>query len=145
RAPAMACSATRRWHRSRSGERSSRRPYLAQPHSSRISRLDRLASCSARRSPPVGSSPMALILLFALLFGLMFLGAPIFIAMLTSALVTLAVSGLGSATVIPTQMAAGVSQLQLLAIPFFILMGELMARAGLTQRIVDLLMIFFGR
>lgn len=88
---------------------------------------------------------MALILLFAVLFGLMFLGAPIFIAMLSSALVTLAVTGLGSATVLPTQMAAGVSQLQLLAIPFFILMGELMARAGLTQRIVDLLMMFFGR
>lgn len=88
---------------------------------------------------------MSLVLLFGVLFGLMLLGAPIFIAMLASALVTLAVTGLGSATVLPTQMAAGVSELQLLAIPFFILMGELMGKAGLTQRIMDLLMLFFGR
>lgn len=88
---------------------------------------------------------MALILLFGVLFGLMLLGAPIFVAMLASALVTLAVTDLGAATVIPTQMAGGVAEAQLLAIPFFILMGELMSRAGLTQRIVDLLMVFFGR
>src|SRR5699024_2013621 len=40
---------------------------------------------------------------------------------------------------------AGVGADQVLAIPFFILMGELMSRAGLTQRIVDLMMYFFGR
>ncbi|TCP43432.1 tripartite ATP-independent transporter DctM subunit [Tamaricihabitans halophyticus] len=88
---------------------------------------------------------MELILLFGVLFGLMLLGAPIFVAMLASALVTLAVTGLGAATVLPTQMASGVGATQLLAIPFFILMGELMSRAGLTQRIVELLMFFFGR
>src|SRR5690625_1892068 len=88
---------------------------------------------------------MELILLFGILFGLMIIGAPIFIAMLVSALVTLAVTGLGAATVLPTQMAAGVDSIQLLAIPFFILMGELMARAGLTDRLVDLLMSFLGR
>lgn len=88
---------------------------------------------------------MELLLLFGILFALMLLGAPIFVAMLASALVTLALSGIGSGTVLPTQMAAGVANPQLLAIPFFILMGELMARAGLTQRIVDLMMYFFGR
>lgn len=88
---------------------------------------------------------MELLLLFGVLFGLMLIGTPIFIAMLTSALVTLAVTGLGSATVLPTQMASGVGASQVIAIPFFILMGELMSRAGLTQRIVDLMMFFFGR
>ncbi|WP_218220319.1 TRAP transporter large permease [Nesterenkonia sp. Act20] len=88
---------------------------------------------------------MELILLFGVLFGLMLLGTPIFIAMLASALVTLGVTGLGSATVLPNQMASGVGASQVIAIPFFILMGELMSRAGLTQRIVDLLMFFFGR
>lgn len=88
---------------------------------------------------------MELVLLFGVLFGLMLLGTPIFIAMLASALVTLGVTGLGSATVLPNQMASGVGAPQVIAIPFFILMGELMSRAGLTQRIVDLLMYFFGR
>ncbi|QVQ53505.1 TRAP transporter large permease [Spiractinospora alimapuensis] len=88
---------------------------------------------------------MELLILFGVLFALMLLGAPIFVAMLGSALVTLAVAGIGSGTVLPTQMASGVANPQLLAIPFFILMGELMARAGLTQRIVDLMMYFFGR
>lgn len=88
---------------------------------------------------------MELILLFGVLFGLMALGVPIFVAMLVAALATLAVTGLGAATVLATQMASGVDSTQLLAIPFFILMGELMARAGLTQRLVDLLMFFLGR
>lgn len=88
---------------------------------------------------------MELLLLFGVLFGLMLLGTPIFLAMLGSALVTLAVTGLGTATVLPNQMASGVGASQVIAIPFFILMGELMSRAGLTQRIIDLLMHFFGR
>lgn len=88
---------------------------------------------------------MELLLLFGVLFGLMLLGVPIFVSMIASVLVTLGVTGLGAATIVPTQMATGVGASQLMAIPFFILMGELMAKAGLTQRIVDLFMYFFGR
>lgn len=88
---------------------------------------------------------MELLLLFGVLFGLMLLGVPIFFSMIASVLVTLAITSLGAATIVPTQMASGVGASQLMAIPFFILMGELMAKAGLTQRIVDLFMFFFGR
>lgn len=62
-----------------------------------------------------------------------------------AALVALAVLGLGDATSLPTAMAAGVGNFELLAIPFFILTGELLNRAGLTDRIVKLLMFFLGR
>jgi tripartite ATP-independent transporter DctM subunit len=86
-----------------------------------------------------------ILLLFGVLFGLMALGVPVFVAMAASALVTLAATGLGAATVLPTTMVGGVDSFELLAIPFFVLVGELMNRAGLTQRIVDLLMFFLGR
>jgi len=87
---------------------------------------------------------MEIAVLFIVMFALMALGASIFVAMLIAVLVTLIVGGYGSATIIPAQMAAGVDSYQLLAIPFFILMGSLMARAGLTERIVAFLMYFIG-
>lgn len=87
---------------------------------------------------------MEIAVLFAVMFGLMTFGAPIFLSMLIAVLATLVVGGLGSATVLPVQMVAGVDSDQLLAIPFFILMGLLMAESGLTQRIVDFLMYFIG-
>ncbi|MGC5626696.1 TRAP transporter large permease [Georgenia sp. Z1344] len=83
-------------------------------------------------------------ILFVTMFALMALGAPIFIAMLAAVLVTLFAGDLGSATVLPTQVAAGVDSYELLAIPFFVLMGSLMSQAGLTERIVAFLMYFIG-
>ena len=82
--------------------------------------------------------------LFLVMFGLMAFGAPIFVAMLTAVLATLVVGDFGSATALPTQMAGGVDSYELLAIPFFILMGSLMSKAGLTERIVGFLMYFIG-
>ena len=88
---------------------------------------------------------MEVLLLFVLLFGLMAVGVPIWVAMGGSALATLGFAGLGDATALPTAMARGVGNFELLAIPFFVLVGELMNRSGLTQRIVALLMYFLGR
>lgn len=82
--------------------------------------------------------------LFVVMFALLALGSPIFLAMLIAVLVTLIVGDFGSATALPTQMAAGVDSYELLAIPFFILMGSLMSKAGLTERIVAFLMYFIG-
>jgi tripartite ATP-independent transporter DctM subunit len=88
---------------------------------------------------------MEILLLFGVLFGLMAFGVPIFVSMAAAALVTLAVTGLGAATVLPNTMVGGVDSYELLAIPFFVLVGELMNKAGLTQRIIDLMMYFLGR
>lgn len=88
---------------------------------------------------------MEILSLFGILFLLMTIGVPIFIAMATSSLITLAISGLGTPSVLTVTMISGVNSFELLAIPFFVLMGELMSRGGLTQRIVDLLMFFLGR
>jgi tripartite ATP-independent transporter DctM subunit len=88
---------------------------------------------------------MEIFALFGVLFGLMAIGVPIFIAMAAASLVTLALSGLGTPVILPITMISGVNSFELLAIPFFVLMGELMSRGGLTQRIVDFLMFFLGR
>lgn len=88
---------------------------------------------------------MEILILFGVLFALMTAGVPVFAAMAAAALVTLGVSGLGAATVLPNTMVGGVDSFELLAIPFFVLVGELMNKAGLTQRIIDLLMFFLGR
>lgn len=88
---------------------------------------------------------MEILILFGVLFALMTVGVPVFVAMAVAALVTLGISGLGAATVLPNTMVGGVDSFELLAIPFFVLVGELMNKAGLTQRIIDLLMFFLGR
>lgn len=82
--------------------------------------------------------------LFVVMFALMALGAPIFLSMLIAVLATIVIGGYGSATALPTQMTAGIDSYELLAIPFFILMGLLMSKAGLTERIVGFLMYFIG-
>ncbi|MGO1172727.1 MAG: TRAP transporter large permease [Actinomycetaceae bacterium] len=87
---------------------------------------------------------MEIAVLFLVMFAFMALGAPIYLAMLTAVLATLIAGSYGAATALPTQMAAGVDSYELLAIPFFILMGLLMSKAGLTERIVAFLMYFIG-
>jgi tripartite ATP-independent transporter DctM subunit len=82
--------------------------------------------------------------LFLLLFALMAIGTPVYIAMAGSGLAYLLLTDLGSATRLPTAMVDGVSGFELLAVPFFILTGDLMNRSGMTQRIIDLILFFIG-
>lgn len=83
--------------------------------------------------------------LFALLFALMAIGAPIFVAMAAAGVIYALSTGLAQATTLPTAMARGVSNFELLAIPFFILTGDLMNRSGMTGRIVNLILFFVGK
>lgn len=84
-------------------------------------------------------------LLFVLLFALLALGVPVFIAMAASGLIYLMITGLGGFSNLATTMATGLSGFELLAIPFFIITGELMNRSGMTERIVNLILFFIGR
>ena len=88
---------------------------------------------------------METLLLFSFLFALMILGVSVWVAMGAAALATVGALTLGDATTLPTSMAQGVDNFELLAIPFFILTGELLNRTGMTQRIVALMMYFLGR
>ncbi|MBO0902103.1 TRAP transporter large permease [Jiella sonneratiae] len=80
---------------------------------------------------------MLLALLFVVLFGLIILGAPVAIALAGSSLVFLLVDGHVPAVVVAHRMVNGVDSFPLLAVPFFILAGNLMNTAGITERIFD--------
>ncbi|WAP68602.1 TRAP transporter large permease [Jiella pelagia] len=80
---------------------------------------------------------MLIALLFGVLFGLIILGVPVAIALAGSSLVFLLVDGRVPSVVVAHRMINGVDSFPLLAVPFFILAGNLMNTAGITERIFD--------
>lgn len=85
------------------------------------------------------------IYLFLLLFGILFLGVPIGIGMCASVLLTLQIWGEMPLNMIFRQYYQGVDSYSLLAVPMFILAGELMMKCGLIKDIMRLCKIFVGR
>lgn len=78
--------------------------------------------------------PILLITFLALLV----LGCPIAVAMLLASFASLAFSGSTvPLTVVPQRMFVTIDSFSMMAIPLFILAGELMNGAGITKRIVD--------
>ena len=76
-------------------------------------------------------------LLFIVFFVALLVGVPIFIALGGASLVyTHFVAGIPDFVVLH-RMAGGVDSFPLLAVPFFILAGNLMNTAGITNRIYD--------
>jgi len=83
-------------------------------------------------------------LLFVVFFSTLLLGVPIFIALAGSSLVyTNLIAGIPD-FVILHRMAGGVDSFPLLAVPFFILAGNLMNSAGITNRIYDFAVALVG-
>ena len=79
------------------------------------------------------------------LFGvLVLLRVPITFSLAFSAIVTGAYLGVPLEAIVKV-MADGVMNFSLLAIPFFIIMGEIMNEGGIAQRIVNLANLFVGR
>jgi len=83
------------------------------------------------------------LLLFGLFFLLLFLGVPILTAVGIPALVFLWTFGLGI-QVTAANVYANIAKFPLLAIPFFILAGFVMERAGLSRGLVNLLNLIIG-
>lgn len=88
---------------------------------------------------------MSILLLFAVMFILMFLGVEIFLSMGIAAATYLLVTGNAPLTLIPTSMINGITNSSLIAIPFFILAGELMNKSGMTLRVVKFARFFIGK
>ena len=90
---------------------------------------------------------MTLIILFLLyLCGAMMLGLPIAFSLLLGSIATALHIG-GSATnpqIVAAQLMRGIDSVTMMALPFFIIAGELMNRGGLTRRIIDFCNIFVG-
>ncbi len=87
-------------------------------------------------------------LILALVFAVLLLaGVPISFAIGTAAVSALLVSlnPAAATTVIAQRMATGLDSFALLAIPFFILAGQLMNRGGIARRLIDLAKVIVGR
>ena len=72
------------------------------------------------------------------------LGMPIAFALGFAALITVLASGI-DLTMIPHRMMHSVNSFPLMAIPFFMLAGELMIKAGIVERLIELANAFVGR
>jgi C4-dicarboxylate transporter DctM subunit len=87
--------------------------------------------------------PLAVV--FAVFIGLFILRVPVAITLGVSTLVGILLSPIPiPLTTLPTVMWQGVNHFVLLAIPFFILMGNLALASGVTRRLVDLAAAFVG-
>ncbi|KAB1946569.1 TRAP transporter large permease [Brevibacterium linens] len=89
---------------------------------------------------------MIALLLFGSFFLFLGLGIPVAFALGLSAVVTLVTTdGFQVLDVVPSVMFPSMSSGTLLAIPFFILAGIVMQYTGISQRLVDLAFLIFGR
>ena len=73
--------------------------------------------------------------LFISFFVVLIMGVPIAICLGLSSVCAILYSGT-SLTIVATNMYAGISKFLLLAIPFFVLSGNIMAKAGISKRLV---------
>jgi C4-dicarboxylate transporter DctM subunit len=68
---------------------------------------------------------------------LLFVGAPIAVAIAGSTTVAIGTSGIFGLEVVPQQMFIALNSFPLMAIPFFILAGHLMQVGGISERLID--------
>jgi tripartite ATP-independent transporter DctM subunit len=75
---------------------------------------------------------------------LLLIATPVSFAMGLAAIVAIVWQGRTPLNTVVTQMTAGMDSFPLMAIPFFILAGELMERAGISERLVNLAKALVG-
>ena len=90
------------------------------------------------------TATLSAIVLIGGFFLLMMLRVPVTFAMLLSTVGSALISGVTLSTLV-RQLMDGVNSFSLLAIPFFILMGEFMSAGGISEKIVDLANLLVGR
>lgn len=73
------------------------------------------------------------------------LGMPIYLVLLASSSMAILAYMDVPSTLIPQIMFGGLDKFALLAVPFFIFAGDVMARGGVSRRIVDCVLALFGR
>lgn len=87
---------------------------------------------------------MVAILCFVFLITLI-VGAPIAIVIGVSSLAVVLVQGIIPLNAIPQYMFGGLDSFSLLAIPFFILAGELMGQSGISKKLINFCMALVGK
>ena len=90
------------------------------------------------------SEPIAISLLLGLFIFLLVLRIPITLSLIFSSLITAMYIQIPLTAVIQ-KMITGIENFSLLAIPFFIVAGQIMAEGGITRRIIDFSNVLIGR
>ena len=91
------------------------------------------------------STDTLLITVLVFLFVVLFLGVPVAFVLVLGSGVYVLWGGLSDLSAVPIGMQSGANSFLLLAIPFFILVGSLMSRAGLTAPLAKLVDVILGR
>ena len=87
---------------------------------------------------------MALTIFLSSLFGLMLLGMPIAFALMLTGVALMVHLDFFDAQLVAQNMLSGADNYPLMAVPFFILAGELMNAGGISQRIINLAVSLVG-
>ena len=88
---------------------------------------------------------MELFLFLGSLFAFLFIGIPISMVLVLCSIVLMWHSGMWDSMIIPSTMLDGANNYPLMAIPFFVFAGEIMAEGGLSKRVVQLAQLMIGR
>lgn len=84
------------------------------------------------------------LMLFGFLILLVFLNVPIAIALATSSILVVLIQGSVPLTLFIQTSFSSMDSFPLIAIPFFILAGDIMSRGGMARRLVDFIQSFVG-
>ncbi len=87
---------------------------------------------------------MELFLFLGSLFVFLLFGIPISVVLVLCSIVLMWHSGMWDTMIIPSTMLDGANNYPLMAIPFFVFAGEIMAAGGLSQRVVQLAQLMIG-
>lgn len=88
---------------------------------------------------------MISLILFGVFAVLLILAVPIAVALALAAGAAIVYGGSVNISYLPQGMVTSVDSFPLMAVPFFILAGDLMGHGGLSQRLLKVAAIFFGR
>lgn len=88
---------------------------------------------------------MELVVFVVTLFALLPLGIPIAVILVVCGFVLMFAMGIWDPSIVSQQIVMGTNNFSLMAIPFFMLSGELMASGGLSRRIVSFANLAVGR
>ena len=80
---------------------------------------------------------LKLLVLFGTMFALMIIGAPMAVSLGVSTMLTMVLTTKISLTTMATACFSGLDSFPLMAIPFFILAGNLMRSGGISRRILQ--------
>ncbi len=88
---------------------------------------------------------MLALILFGSFFILLIIGVPISLCLAMASILTCVITGEIPSLVLVQKMFRGIDSFTLMAIPFFVFAGNIMARGGVSQKLVDLAGAFVGR